>query len=550
MSAGLMDFIDNPVLKKCARSRLRLRHLLSWGTVVGTVTAFIFLMTYFTLTEREMTSSAEAARAVILPILIMQAIILMGLGTNSVAAGIAIERDSGRIDYHRMTPMSPTAKIFGFLFGLPARQYFLFAVTMPFLLAAVIIGGFSLSKLALFYLVFFTSVWTYHMTGMTAGMLSKKPWQAALFSVGSVFVVYFILPNLSQLGVTFFEFLTIRPTLMGMVYQEIEQMRPGMAPVAQEFVSGLDAFRPVPFFNWSLHPIAYTLLVQGALISLMFAMVQRKWRDQANHSLTKAQGVLAYTGVLVFLGASLWPMVTRREVLDGLYRNFLDGPDELPMVLLILMMIASMICGLSCLALLIIATPTRHELAAGVRRARKLGRSSIGLNADAGSSLPTALVIMALTFASGWLFLRAAERGGHVIVGLPPVWAMIEPLVLFCAMALFVQGVLERFSSRFSYVLLFLLWAPPLFAGAILAGAFGQETAGLYMMLPCPPASIAMSMTNFFEQADLGAMEFDGSDDGADPRAMTLTAVAGYSLAAMAIQVERFRWSRAVKAAA
>jgi hypothetical protein len=550
MSRKPIDIIDNPVLRKCLRSRLRLAHALSWGTVIGTITAFVFLIIYFVLTQQEMATSAEAARASILPILIIQAVILMGLGTNAVATGIAIERATGRIDYHRMTPLSPTAKIFGFLFGLPIRQYFLFFITMPFLLAAVIIGEFSWSKLALYYLVFFTSTWTYHMTGMAAGMLSKRPWQASLLSVGAVFVLYFVLPLLSQIGVTFFEFLTIRPTLLGMVYQEIEEMRPGMEVAAQQIVAGLDAFRPVPFFSWNLHPIVYTLVVQGALLALMFSMVHRKWRDQANHSLTKIQGLLAYMGVLVFLGASIWPIVTRRDVYDELWPSLQRNSEEGNIVLIVLFVISLVICGLIGFALQTTITPSKHAMAAGVRRMRKLGRTRTGFNTDAASSFPVSLGIAILTLFGGWIFLRSAEQGGYVIVGLPPLETMLAPLVLFAAITLFVQGLLERFSTRVAYVVLFLLWAPPMFAGSIVSGAFELHTQGMYMMLPCPPFSIAISMINFFEQADLGSAVFEPDDEAVQPAQMTLAATVAYTLAAAAIQAERLRWSRRVRAAA
>ena len=60
-------------------------------------------------------------------------IILMGLGTGQVASGLARERLEQLVDYQRMTPMTPTAKILGYLFGLPIREYFLFALTLPFL---------------------------------------------------------------------------------------------------------------------------------------------------------------------------------------------------------------------------------------------------------------------------------------------------------------------------------------------------------------------------------------------------------------------------------
>jgi len=544
--------LDNPILRKCTRSRVRLSHMLSWGTVVFTVTAALSAGVYFTGTERELLSVREAARAVILPVLIIQAVLVMGLGTGAVAAGIAVERDSGNIDYHRMTPMSPTAKILGFLVGLPMRHYFLFAVTLPFLLFGVVVGDFPLAKIGLFYLVFASSVLTYHFTGMTVGLLAKRPWQAALFSTGSLFVLYFILPNLSRLGVTFFEFLTIRPTLFGMVMEEIEAARPGMGAAAQQAVSGLDSFRPVPFFDTTLHPITFTLLVQVFLIVLMFAIVRRKWISPDNHPLSKVQGVLAYLGVLFFLGASIWPDITNAAVFEELIRNFgSDAREEAPEIFFVLLVISAVICGTSCLGVLAATTPSVHTIRAGVRRTRKLGLPRIGFNQDAASSLPVAVAAVLATLAGMLLLLRGAARSGLVIETVSRGEALVLPMLLFGFCVLFTQGVMERISSRAAAIALFLTWGPPLFAGAIIAGAFDRPELGMYIMSPCPPASMSFTLINLFDQSALGtSAEFGPADNEFDHLALARTGVVGYGLAAVAIQVERFRWSRRLQAAA
>ncbi len=546
------NVIDNAILRKCARSRVRLGHMLSWGTVVFTITAAISAGIYFTGTERELLEVQEAARAVILPVLIIQAIIVMGLGTGAVAAGIAIERDSGNIDYHRMTPMPATAKILGFLIGLPMRHYFLFAVTLPFLAFGVIVGGFPLMKLALFYLVFASSVLTYHFTGMTVGLLAKRPWQAALFSTGSLFVLYFILPNLSRLGVTFFEFLTIRPTLFGMVFEEIEAARPGMGGMAQQAVSGLDSFRPVPFFNTTLHPITFTLVVQLSLIATMFVIVRRKWMSPDNHALSKIQSMVAYLGVLFFLGASVWPDVTDigvfREVLSGFGG---DPTDEAPEIFFVLMIICSLVCGMSAIGVLSASTPSVHTIRAGVRRTRRLGLPRIGFNQDAASSLPVALLVVFSTIVGMIVLFRGAASAGFTIESVPSGEAFLLPLLLIAFCVLFIQGVMERVSARAAAIALFLAWAPPLFAGAIVAGAFDEPELGMYIMIPCPPASMTITLINFFDQAVLAPSDgFGPASDGFNYVALARTSVVAYALAAIAIQIERLRWSRRIQAAA
>jgi len=160
----------NPIWQKSLRSRLRVRHMLSWGVVTLTITAFVFLITYTTMTEQEMASGQDAAKATIPGVIVIQGILLMAFGSGAVSSGIATERDKGLVDYQRMTPMSPTAKILGYMFGLPAREYFLFALPLPFVAIAVAISDFSLLALGHFYLVFFTSVWVYHMTALVAGI--------------------------------------------------------------------------------------------------------------------------------------------------------------------------------------------------------------------------------------------------------------------------------------------------------------------------------------------------------------------------------------------
>ena len=80
-----------------------------------------------------------------MPIFFVQGVILMFMGTGAVASGIANERDSGVLDYQRITPMGPMRKIVGYLFGLPVREYFLFALTLPFVAYGTVRGGIALN---------------------------------------------------------------------------------------------------------------------------------------------------------------------------------------------------------------------------------------------------------------------------------------------------------------------------------------------------------------------------------------------------------------------
>lgn len=190
----LFNVLENPIVVQHCRMRLRPLPALSWSLVVLTCVAFIFALTYYSLTERGSFDPVEAAKAVLLPLIVVQGVLLMGMGTSAVATGIARERDQRLLDYHRMSPMSPLAKIVGYLFGLPSREYLLFGLTLPFVGYAVWQAGVPASKVLHFYTVFFSSVWLYHMTGLMAGMVSRKAWQSSFISLGLVAGLYLVLP--------------------------------------------------------------------------------------------------------------------------------------------------------------------------------------------------------------------------------------------------------------------------------------------------------------------------------------------------------------------
>lgn len=486
-TAPAMRTWPNPIWQKSARARLRVPHLLSWGAITVTVTAFVALITYTTMTEQELASSSDAAKAVLPGLIVIQAVLLMMFGTGAVAAGVAQERDEGLLDYQRMTPMSPSAKILGYLFGLPVREYALFAMTLPFTAIAVAVSGFSLATLLHFYAVFFTSVWVYHMTGLAAGMVVPKPRLATMLSMGLVVALYFILPNLSRLGITFFEFLTIRPTFFGLVQQELPaSMR---APAE---ASGIDSFRDVPVFAGLMHPTAYTLLVQGFMLSVLYMIVWRKWRNQASHVLSKAGALYVFGGVLVFVLASVWAVVVQedayRQIFAALDRSF-DRVQRSPETLELLLMLGALILGAAFLFIVTTVTPSRHTVIEAWRRARRHGRSRLSTNADGASSLGVTLVMLGATIGAGAAVFLLAGRAAYYQAG-PGALPVLVLVAAVAGTGLFVQGLRESASLRVFGVVVFLLWMIPFFAMLILFSAFNEFELGSYVGLACPPVTL------------------------------------------------------------
>ena len=532
----------NPIWQKSARARLRPRHLVTWSVVTLTLTLFVSLMIYMNLTENDWASPEDAAKAVLPGIVVIQAVLLMVFGTGAVAAGVSQERDEGLLDYQRMTPMRPTAKILGYLFGLPVREYVLFAMTLPVVGLVVWKSGFSLLTLGHFYAVFFTSVLVYHMTGLVAGMVAPKPRLASMMSIGLVTILYFVLPNLSRLGITFFEFLTIRPTFFGLLQRELpEYMR------ARAEDSGIDSFRDVPVLAGLVHPTAYTILVQGFLIAVMFSMVHRKWRHHLAHPLSKLGALLTFAGVAFFLVGSVWAMVVQEEAYQRVFRPFEQGVASAarrPESLEILLVLVTVILGVAYLTLVSAVTASRHTTLEGWRRAAKLGRRGLGLNSDAASSFPVAALMLLLSLGAGGLLLAKVGQLGEYYTAGPSVGSLVVIVAGCAGVAAFIQGGREWMSLRAFGVGLFLLWMAPLFAMLIMYSAFREFVAGTYVGLPCPPVLLGYSIAQMLESTT----PLDGVEGQFLPpellgsaEAITRTGAAGYVVAGLIAQAGRQR---------
>ena len=86
----------NPIFLRYTRSRLRLAPLITWIIIVLTVATSIFFLFYYSSLYRLEASPPAAARDAFYPILFFQMVILLFMGTGSVAGGISREVRNGR----------------------------------------------------------------------------------------------------------------------------------------------------------------------------------------------------------------------------------------------------------------------------------------------------------------------------------------------------------------------------------------------------------------------------------------------------------------------
>ncbi|MFW5652696.1 MAG: hypothetical protein ACOC0P_01520, partial [Planctomycetota bacterium] len=360
-------------------------------------------------------------------------------------------------------------------------------------------SDFPVLQLLHFYVVFFSSVLLYHMTGLVAGMWSKKPRWASMIAQGLVVVLYFVLPQLSYLGVTFFEFLTVRPTFYVMLAEELERAGPATEAAASSRLQALALHREVGFFNLVLHPTIFSLMVQGFLLLSMFVSVHRKWRDEALHPLPKGFSVGAFIAVLILLMGSLWPFLTTGRFLETLLNRMPNMPQLA--ALMVMMIVATFIAtGIGVLLLLLI-TPTKWTALNGLRRARKQGQRQPSLLSDAGTTTPVSVLLTLLTVSALIILMQRAIAGGLFDMQVPSVVPLLAPLVLIASVLLFIQGICERFSRRGVFVIVFVLWVIPVLTMIILFAAFDQWGPGIWIAGLSSPATLLMSLLHFFENA-------------------------------------------------
>ena len=522
----------NPLIQRYVRSRLRLRSALGWILTIFILSSFMFFMIYLTSVNRELASARDAARGVLLPLFILQGIILMLMGTGSVASGLVQDKVARTIDYQRLTPMSPLAKIVGYLFGLPIREYLLFAITLPYTIFGLIVGKIPFDVWAPVYLIFFTSVILYHMTGMAAGMIARRWRFTARLTQGLVILLYVILPQFSHLGLYGFQYLTVRPVLAAELFPMIPpQFLGGRDPSWQ----GLES---VPFFVWEFSSFGFSFVLQSLLIVTMGTMSYRKWRDQNQHALSKGFGIGMFTLIAVMILGNLWPILTRDTqvslpILGALSSEHVD--EGIGVVLPLIMSYALLLAGVWILQMV---TPNHHEVLRGWRRVVKFGEPRLGWwrnESPSGLVLGALIAVSVIAVGTELLllsrhhFLPAGQVGFMDLICLP--LALVIALLSYYA-------ALISLENRRIFIVLLLGWGLPALVAIFIGAAFSSYDAAVYVSSLSPLFLIAYGGL-FLQTTEINNVEV-GEFQDTSGQAFWI----GLVIQAVFVAALLFRWSR------
>jgi hypothetical protein len=457
---------ENPVLRRYVRSRLRSRDLAVGLCITLVLSAFIVGISY-SLGIRSESDPVSAARSAIIPLLVLQAFILFVMGTAQVSGGMITERDEGSVDYQRLVPMAPLTKVLGYLFGLPLREYLLAASILPFTAWAMARGHVPASAWAPLYWILFTTAITYHATGLLTGTVVRNRRWAFLISIGMVFSLYTVIPQLAKFGLVFFKYLTVTPVF----YESLPELLPEKAGAALRI--GQNFFPTPRFFNLGLPEVVFTTLSQAGLIGLFVMMLCRKWRQEEAHLLSQFWAVATFIAVQVVLLGHALPLIDPGDLFPS--RNFrwftsqaIDWKPDNKEALAMIAVYGLFTTGLACV-LTGIVTPDRERQIRGWRRAFKNGEDRLPAFGDTDSAT-LCTVIISLCGGIGWyLFTHALLESRWF----PGHHAGLHILIILCLILFAVTGSLQALldaqGGRAVGMGLLFIGVLPLMAGAIIA---------------------------------------------------------------------------------
>ena len=459
----------NPIFRRYCQSRLRLRGLGVALLIALLIAGFIFFMSRTIGMHRAHLSVADAERGAVIPLLVFQMLILFVLGTAQVSGGMTAETDEGVIDYQRLIPMSPLSKVLGYLFGLPVREYVMFAVTLPFTAWALWKGEVAASTWMPLYAVIFTSSLTYHLTGLVTGTVVKNRRWAFLISIGFVFCLYTVVPQMARFGLVFFKYLTMTP-----VFQEsLPSLLPKTAAVI--VATGQKLVPEAKFFNLGFPEAVFTVFCQGGLILTFLVMLCRRWRRTESLLLGKIWAAGFFIWVQILLLGNALPLIEPGNLFPSreISRRVLDWSGWAPKTWEAVAM--SGVYGFATLLLLFamthIITPSAEIQIRGWRRVRKEGRASLPVLSDAGTAFGW-VIIMALAGAGGWfIFTQALVESrwfpGHDV----PLQVFGFFTIAMLSSGLGFHALLEAKGGRTVGLAVILVGIVPLMIGAVLSAS-------------------------------------------------------------------------------
>ena len=496
----------NPVFRRYARSRLRLRGAIFWYLFAVIFPTFIVTLSYLIMTNQGFPAQ-QAARNLWIPLLIMQGLILMMKGTGVVSAGIIQDKIDQTLDYQRLTPLSPAQCIVGYLCGLPVLELVMFAITIPHVAFIAIVGNIPLSALVSVYFAFFVCVILYYMTAIAVGIVMNRWVLGYLLAIFMVLVINVVLPLLvSQLGLKFVQFLSVWPVIG-------QKVLPVVVPQGLPINAGNNPFfamaSDVYVYNTLVTPFVFTFFLQAALILTFFLMAYRRWQSATKHSLSKPYAVCFLAGFVLLVIGNVWPAITGQFLPFPIFGQT-DLRDLTEVIAVAFPGIYSIVTWALAGTLMMIVTPGHHACVRGIRRALKLGRSAPRPWEDDSANMwfMSLFVVVVMTgFFVLYSELISADffdfRGGADL----GLWRLPVALTLVLIYTLVLLQVIEL---KPTVIVILLVWFLPILVAAVLSAAMQEANVIQSVIASISPIALVL-MSSAIPLAEF--VPIDAQDD-------------------------------------
>src|SRR4030095_1157161 len=140
-------------------------------------------------------------------------------------------------------------------------------------------------------------------TGLVTGTVVLNLRWAFLVSIGLVFCLYTVIPQMAKFGLVFFKYLTITPVF----WESLPQLLPRSTGEVVDMVQQLAP--TVKFFNLGFPEAVFTWFSQGGLILTFVIMLCRKWRWSESHLLGKLWAAGFFVWVQILLLGNALPLI-------------------------------------------------------------------------------------------------------------------------------------------------------------------------------------------------------------------------------------------------
>ncbi|MEP4077084.1 hypothetical protein [Haloferula sp.] len=480
----------NPIVRRYARSRLRPVGLGVWLLLSLLIAGFIFFGARAGALHRGHMELVDAARMPLPSLLVLQGIIIFILGTGQVAGGMTGEADEGVIDYQRLAPMTPLAKVIGYLFGLPIREWVMFLAILPFTIFSMWQGEVPLKICLQLYAVGIVAAILYHLTGLLAGTVMKNRRWAFLSSMGLVFLLYTVIPQAAKFGLVFFKYVTVYPVVEECVAHLIPRRAGAVVETYQSLVPS------ARFFGLNFPQVVFTLISQGVLILAMLTMLWRRWRRAESHLLGKPGAVGLFAWIqLVLLGNSL-PLIDSGELFpsrefnrrfgqlsDNSSQNWTPDPAEA----LVMVGVFGVVSMLMMWWMTLLISPNFECQMRGWRRARKIKQTRLPLTSDAATGMPWVILMAGMAAFGWWTFARILLESRWFVGYEPTALAQVAMVSVFVTAGLGFHALLEGKGKRATGLATIGIGVVPIFVGTVLAVSSDRlAAASIWLMGICP----------------------------------------------------------------